>query len=70
MFEEALELFVANKEKLLEVISHRLPMSEAAQSYALFDVQSAKSRAKTITLKIVAVRIVDRLSVSDFPSIS
>lgn len=41
-FEEALQVFVENKDKFSEVISHRLPMSDAAQGYALFNTQEAR----------------------------
>ena len=42
VFEEALQLFVAHKDKFSDVVSHRLSMSDAANGYALFDTQQAR----------------------------
>lgn len=42
VIQEALELFVQNKSKFAGVISHRLPLSEAAAGYRLFANQEAR----------------------------
>lgn len=42
VFEEALQVLAENKEKLADVISHRLPLTEAAEGYRLFDTQVAR----------------------------
>lgn len=42
VFEDAMQVFVANKDKFSNVISHRLPMADAAEGYALFDKQIAR----------------------------
>ncbi|OQV08807.1 hypothetical protein CLAIMM_13025 [Cladophialophora immunda] len=42
VFNEALEIVVANKEKLSSMITHRLPMSKAAYGYEIFEKQLAR----------------------------
>ncbi|POR32510.1 Zinc-dependent alcohol dehydrogenase [Tolypocladium paradoxum] len=42
VLEEALKVFVENKSKFVGVISHRLPLVEAAVGYKLFDTQEAR----------------------------
>lgn len=42
IFEEALPVFVENKALFADVISHRLPLTEAAEGYKLFDTQKAR----------------------------
>lgn len=42
VLEEALEVFVENKSKFADVISHRLPLADAAEGYRLFDTQEAR----------------------------
>lgn len=35
-------MFVENKSKFVDVISHRLPLTEAPLGYKLFDTQEAR----------------------------
>ncbi|OAP57922.1 hypothetical protein AYL99_08660 [Fonsecaea erecta] len=42
VFEEAMELFLENKSKFSDFISHRLPLSEAAKGYEMFSRQEAR----------------------------
>ena len=39
---EALRVFVENKDKFADAISHRLPLTDAAEGYRLFDTQEAR----------------------------
>ncbi|KAK5278564.1 hypothetical protein LTR14_012443, partial [Exophiala xenobiotica] len=42
IFDEALPVFVENKDKFEGFITHRLPLEEAAKGYDLFDTQEAR----------------------------
>lgn len=42
VIEEALPVFIENKDKFAEAVSHKLPLAEAAKGYALFDTQEAR----------------------------
>jgi len=42
VFDEALEVAFANRAKLATMITHRLPLAEAAYGYSLFEKQQAK----------------------------
>lgn len=42
MFDEALEIAVANEAQLTSMITHRLPLEEAASGYAMFEKQLAR----------------------------
>ncbi|KAL1887549.1 hypothetical protein Sste5346_010161 [Sporothrix stenoceras] len=42
VLEEALEVFVQNKNKFTNAISHRLPLEDAAMGYELFSTQKAR----------------------------
>lgn len=42
VFDEALEIAVVNEAKLTAMITHRLPLSEAAQGYSMFEKQQAR----------------------------
>ncbi|KAK5329165.1 hypothetical protein LTR98_011800, partial [Exophiala xenobiotica] len=45
IFDEALPVFVENKDKFEGFITHRLPLEEAAKGYDLFDTQEARKVA-------------------------
>ncbi|KAK5223739.1 hypothetical protein LTR72_005125 [Exophiala xenobiotica] len=42
VFDEALEVLAANKDKMSNMITHRLPLSEAAKGYEMFEKQQAR----------------------------
>lgn len=42
VFDEALQVFIKNKKKFEGLITHRLPMEEAAKGYVLFSTQQAR----------------------------
>ncbi|KAI1610531.1 chaperonin 10-like protein [Exophiala viscosa] len=42
VYDEALEVVVANKDKLSGMITHRLPLSQAAHGYDIFEKQQAR----------------------------
>lgn len=42
VYDEALEIVVANKDKLSSMITHRLPFSQAAKGYEMFEKQQAR----------------------------
>ncbi|KEF56200.1 uncharacterized protein A1O9_07781 [Exophiala aquamarina CBS 119918] len=42
VFNEAMEVVAANKEKLASMVTHRLPLSEAAHGYEIFERQLAR----------------------------
>jgi threonine dehydrogenase-like Zn-dependent dehydrogenase len=42
VFDEALEIVMANKAKLASMVTHRLPLSEAAHGYEIFEKQLAR----------------------------
>lgn len=42
VYEEALQVIVENKHQFKDFITHRLPLAEAANGYALFDTQQAR----------------------------
>ncbi|OCT51771.1 alcohol dehydrogenase [Cladophialophora carrionii] len=49
VFEDALALLRANQDKLQSFITHRLPLSSAAQGYELFDKQMARKVLLTVS---------------------
>lgn len=42
VLKEALQVFLAHKAKFTNVISHQMPLEEAALGYKLFDTQEAR----------------------------
>jgi threonine dehydrogenase-like Zn-dependent dehydrogenase len=42
VFDEALEVLASNKDRLSNMITHHLPLSEAAKGYEMFEKQEAR----------------------------
>lgn len=42
VFNDALDVLIANADKVREFVTHKLPVSEAAKGYEIFEKQQAR----------------------------